>query len=585
MRMSGVLSLCLLVFGVLPASADRPTLPAGKLPLLDAEWSNDGDKFSFVVLGDKTSGGEGKWPIYDRAVDQINLLRPDFVVSVGDMIPGHMEERAPWDAEWAEYMDHARRFEVPVFFTVGNHDISNAQTHQFWTEDFGPTYYNFEYKGCHFLILNTEEERFDGRGPRWQAMLAFAKAALDRHRDARHTFVFFHKPMWDDPRFTRDWAELEGLLGERPFTVVAGHTHYLATERRNGNLYVIQNATGGGIRLSDVREFGNFHGFGFVTVDGDEVTYAIADHDEGLFPVDVAPLSFRKAVGALVSMDASPYTVEDDGAIRLTMTAAFRNGLAERAVVRLRIGPISGEGWKPVEIESPWTLEGGEIAGEVSIAPGETVTHPLTFRIPAASVAFPPSIAYEVEYKGATLEDEPDAMSQMAAVPLYPQAAWKDAPLWHVTAPFLLGPIDTGDLPGNASFYKNFGPEKGYRSGETFDGVEWKAITPDALGLINFNAILGTTDLACGFAAVRVHSPEAQRVHAAVYADNYAQVFVNGVLIEEAQEFNPPGGWVYAPLDLKVGWNDVVGKLINNRADWFLRLRIADPKGNLRFDE
>lgn len=579
------LSVFLIAALALPAFAERPALPEGKLPLLDAEWSNDGDKFNFVVLGDKTSGGEGKWPIYDRAVDQINLLRPDFVVSVGDMIPGHMEERGAWDAEWAEYMEHARRFEVPVFFTVGNHDIANAQTHQFWTEDFGPTYYNFEYKGCHFLILNTEEERFDGRGPRWQAMMDFAKTALDRYRDARHTFVFFHKPMWDDPRFTRDWSELESMLGERPFTVVAGHTHYLATDRRDGNLYVIQNATGGGIRLSDVREFGNFHGFGFVTVDGDDVTYAIVDYDDGLFPVDVAPLSFRKAVGALVSMDAEPYTVENNGAIYLKTTATFRNALVEPAIVRLRIGPVSDDGWEPAGVSPPWTREGDELVAEVPVRPGEVVVHPLRFHIAAPRLPYPPSIAYEVDYKGASLEDEPDAMSQMAAVPLYPQSAWKDVPRWQVAAPFLLGPINSQDLGANANFYKTFGPEKGYQSGASFDGIAWKAVTPDGLGLINFNAVLGTTDLACGFAAVRVYSPEAQRVHAAVYADNYAQVYLNGTLIEEAQEFNPPGGWVYAPLDLNSGWNDVVGKLINNRADWFLRLRIADPKGNLRFED
>ncbi|MCF6284129.1 MAG: hypothetical protein L3K26_02930 [Candidatus Hydrogenedentes bacterium] len=85
------------------AQAQRPVL-ADDLPLIDNAWSNDGDKFSFAILGDKTSGGEGKWPIYDRAVDAINLLNPDFVITVGDMISGHMDTRAPWDAEWAEYM-------------------------------------------------------------------------------------------------------------------------------------------------------------------------------------------------------------------------------------------------------------------------------------------------------------------------------------------------------------------------------------------------------------------------------------------------------------------------------------------------
>ena len=31
------------------------------------------------------------------------------------------------------------------------------------------------------------------------------------------------------------------------------------------------------------------------------------------------------------------------------------------------------------------------------------------------------------------------------------------------------------------------------------------------------------------------------------------------------------------------GWNTLV-KLINNRGDWFVRVLIADPSGNLQFD-
>ena len=115
---------CCFFLLALPALAEAPLLD-DDLPLIRRPWTNDADKFSFVILGDKTSGGEGKWPIYDRAVDAINLLNPDFVITVGDMIPGHMEDRPTWDAEWAEYMAHANRIEAPLFFTPGNHDLAN----------------------------------------------------------------------------------------------------------------------------------------------------------------------------------------------------------------------------------------------------------------------------------------------------------------------------------------------------------------------------------------------------------------------------------------------------------------------------
>src|SRR5690606_22480611 len=124
--------------------------------------------------------------------------------------------------------------------------------------------------------------------------------------DSRHTFLFFHKPMWDDPRFLRDWERLEKALAGHRFTAVAGHEHYQMTERRNGDLYVVQSATGGGIHLSDVKEYGCFHSFGFVTVDGYEVSYALVEPSGGIWPVDVAPASFRRGiVFDLATLDAT----------------------------------------------------------------------------------------------------------------------------------------------------------------------------------------------------------------------------------------------------------------------------------------
>ncbi|MCF6284128.1 MAG: hypothetical protein L3K26_02925, partial [Candidatus Hydrogenedentes bacterium] len=179
--------------------------------------------------------------------------------------------------------------------------------YQFWTEDFGRTYYSFDYKDCHFLIFNTEEERIDGRGPAWQKMMAWTRADLATSSDARHTFIFFHKPMWDDPRFVDDWAQIEAALGDREFTVVAGHEHYHSTLFKNGNAYVIQSATGGGIRLSEVKAWGGFQSFGHVTVDGDKTSYAVVEPEGGIWPVDVAPAAFRKAVThELVKVDALP---------------------------------------------------------------------------------------------------------------------------------------------------------------------------------------------------------------------------------------------------------------------------------------
>lgn len=571
------------------AFAERPVMPAEKIPLINAAWSNDADKFSFVILGDKTSGGEGKWPIYDRAVDSINLLEPDLVITVGDMIPGHMQERAKWDAEWSEYMVHAERIDAPLFFTVGNHDIANTECYGFWQEDFGKTYYSFDYKGCHFLVLNTEEERFDGRGPRWEAMMTWMESDLSETAGARHTFVFFHKPMWDDPRFQEDWDRVAHALGSRPFTVVAGHEHYLATERRDGNLYVVQNATGGGINLSDVKEFGCFHGFGFVTVDGDAVTYAIVEPEGGIWPIDVAPMAFRKAVNhRMAQVDTVSYEFNEDGSVSLDTIARLSNVLDGEATVRLRIAPVNGETWATGDAEG-WRRERDAIVTEAVLAPGATVERPISFRVARASAGYPPGIECAVRYKGAWLEKETMPMEEMAVVPLVPRAAYRPVNEWQLVGPFSIGPIDTSKLPGdlvaaNGKLSFRFGPEDGYDADAVYDGgLRWQPVSAHENGLINTNALMGTVDEAVAYALCGVHSATEQTTHVAVYADNFAQAIVNGVLVESVQELGWAGGYVFIPVALHEGWNTLIVKIVNNKADWFARVLVADPQSNLRF--
>ena len=48
---------------------------------------NSADAFRFVVVSDRTGGHQpGAWA---QAVEQINRLKPDFVVSIGDLIEGY----------------------------------------------------------------------------------------------------------------------------------------------------------------------------------------------------------------------------------------------------------------------------------------------------------------------------------------------------------------------------------------------------------------------------------------------------------------------------------------------------------------
>lgn len=586
-------TLALLCLGTPLHGVAAPQFVPEQAPVLGDSWQAEAASFTFAILGDKTSGGEGKWPIFDRAVAEINLLAPDFVITTGDQIPGHMEARAQWDLEWAEYLEHADKLDCPLVMIPGNHDIANTNCYEFWQEDFGAPYFYFVYGECLFLVLNTEEERFDGRGPVWETMMGFAETALGEHKQVRHTFLFFHKPMWADPRFTGDWERLSATLGNRPYTVIAGHEHYLSTSYQNGNPRIIMNATGGGVHESEVRAFGGFHAFAHVTVNSRGVHMAVMEPGGSLFPVDVAPATFREAINRrVVQLDISAPPDLSMPQVCVTAYARLFNPFEKSITVRLSVGPVQKSGWTlSPDAQFNHDLSADTASLERSLEPGQKQNIPLPFTVSASAIPTPPALRWAVQYDGHWLEKESMPMAEVNVAPLYPASAWRDIPTWQMAGPFPIGPIDTSKIDSdpkaaNPNFYKRLGPEDGYTpEGQYEGGVTWRPAASSGNGLLNHNALLGTVDHAAAYNAFFVYSPEAQTTHAVLYADNYAQAFLNGNLVEAGQTFGAPGRFVYAPLALNAGWNTVVVKVINNRGDWFLRCLVADPRRNLVFSD
>lgn len=64
------------------------------------DFRNDPDVFQFAILADRT-GGE-RPGVFTDAIRKLNLLQPEFVISVGDLIEGS-GDRNILDAEWDEF--------------------------------------------------------------------------------------------------------------------------------------------------------------------------------------------------------------------------------------------------------------------------------------------------------------------------------------------------------------------------------------------------------------------------------------------------------------------------------------------------
>jgi len=112
------------------------------------------DQFTFAVVSDRTGGHREK--VFSRAVQQINWLQPQFVMSVGDLIEGYTTKEETIKAEWDEFDGYVKRFEMPFFYVPGNHDLTNKTMVTKWGERYGKKYYHFTYRGALFLCLCSE---------------------------------------------------------------------------------------------------------------------------------------------------------------------------------------------------------------------------------------------------------------------------------------------------------------------------------------------------------------------------------------------------------------------------------------------
>lgn len=228
-------------------------------PWTHLNFRNDPANFQFVVVSDRTGGHRPG--IFKDAVDKINILQPEFVMCVGDLIQGYTRNEARFAAQRNELIEIVHRLEMPFFHVPGNHDITNELMEKDWLNRFGRSYYHFLYKDVLFLCLNSEDPPADHISE--QQVEYFAKV-LQVNQDVRWTFLFIHKPLWDRDG-EHNWDKIEALLGNRQYTVFCGHTHRYLMRQRNGRDYINLSVTGGGSPVRGV-EYGEFDHFLWVTM-------------------------------------------------------------------------------------------------------------------------------------------------------------------------------------------------------------------------------------------------------------------------------------------------------------------------------
>lgn len=206
-------------------------------------FHNDPDNFQFAVVTDRTGGMRPG--VFADAVHKLNLLQPEFVMCVGDLIEGYLEDTTILNQQWQEFDSVLSYLEMPFFYLPGNHDISNPVMRELWEQRLGKRYNHFVYKDVLFITMDTN----DGEGVALSRdQIDYVKAAIHEYKDVRWTMIFMHHPIWSYAPGS-GFEEIEAELAGREYSVFAGHTHRYLYEVRKGRNYYVLATTGGGTQL------------------------------------------------------------------------------------------------------------------------------------------------------------------------------------------------------------------------------------------------------------------------------------------------------------------------------------------------
>ncbi len=549
------------------------------LAVIERPLPADSQKFTFAIVGDRYGGEEAEWPVFDRAIDEINQLRPDFAIMVGDMIPGYTPDEADADKEWAASKQHYERIQVPLVMIPGNHDISVEKSVGWWKRNIGKSYASFDYKGCHFVLLNAQDA-WEKSGPRMgKEQLDWLEDDLKKSSGARHTFVFVHIPFWSDPTNT-EWPLVEKALGDRPRTIVAGHWHRLVYQQINGADHIVFGATKGAALRGENKapELGGFPHYGLVTVEGSNAKVSCVEPGAVWSP-SVAPAEVQDNARKLFSVDALMPEGLGTNNIKTGMVIKINNGLLDDVAVTIQMRGLADDGWRLVGETLPKTVTVPQHGAQ------EIVLH---FEVPADRLLPVPMYSVTASYKGT------EQRGLAGNVPFFPAAAMRSAPDWSVAGRFVVGDVPD-DLPADPKTalpwaYKQFGPEKGYTEGDTFEDngakISWqplKTIDSFAPGFLNVGSLYGVAYNSLAYALCGIYSPSDRVVYAQVRFDDMGQVLVNDVMIDNERLFRTRRNPEWVALPLKKGWNTFISKVIDRTGGFSHHILFADPNQELQF--
>jgi len=170
--------------------------------IVNAQKSNASEPFFIIQVTDpqfgmyeSDKGFSKETELYEKAVEAINKLNPDFVVLTGDLI--NKKDDREQITEFKRITAKIKK-EIPVYYSPGNHDIGQPTTQQDidnFIADYGHDRFSFKHNKSLFIGINTCLIKSNTPGLE-EAQFEWLRKELSKGKKAKNIVLFTHYPFF-----------------------------------------------------------------------------------------------------------------------------------------------------------------------------------------------------------------------------------------------------------------------------------------------------------------------------------------------------------------------------------------------------
>jgi UDP-2,3-diacylglucosamine pyrophosphatase LpxH len=234
------------------------------IPFIKAEEPDeDKKKFSFAFFTDihLNKGNNGCFDALEMAISSARNNRADFILTGGDNVDIDVLGKDASTAHWlySEYAEVIANSDINYFATVGNHDrfYGSQKSDPLYEKGMfekylNKSYYSFDHKGWHFIVLNTSNSVVDEEQKQWLAEdLKLTDPKTPIAISVHVPFLSVYYPTLEG-RYTatdtfRNFKEIWDMFeGKNLKLVLQGHMHLYEEIKVKG----VQFITGGAVSAS-----------------------------------------------------------------------------------------------------------------------------------------------------------------------------------------------------------------------------------------------------------------------------------------------------------------------------------------------